>query len=79
MASKILAFISTTTWIVVVIFVMFMVWETKDLSPLDNLIPTTAAAASTVLVFYFNKAKAENKIKLMKENNVQLENDDFDE
>lgn len=48
----------------VIAFVCLMVWRTMDLSPLSYLIPATAAEMAAATGFYYNKAKAENKIKL---------------
>lgn len=50
--------------IFVLAFACFMVWITRDLSPLSYLIPATAAEMAAATGFYYNKAKAENKIKL---------------
>lgn len=50
--------------IYVVLFSSYMVWKTGDLSPLNYLIPATAAEVATGTGFYYNKAKAENEIKL---------------
>ena len=48
----------------VIIFVCIMVWRTMDLSPLNYLIPATATEMAAATGFYYNKAKAENEIKL---------------
>jgi len=48
----------------VLAFVCVMVWRTMDLSPLNYLIPAAAAEMTAATGFYYNKAKAENKIKL---------------
>lgn len=53
-----------TTYIV--LFSSYMIWETKDLTPLAYLIPAIFTELATATAFYFNKSKAENKIKLMK-------------
>ena len=41
------------------------------------LIPATAADVATGLGFYYNKAKAENKIKLMKANKMKPTEETF--
>lgn len=64
---------------VTLIFSGVMIWRTLDLSPINTIIQTIGGLATIGIVAYFSKAKVENRIKLMKENNVQLENDDFDE
>ena len=63
--------------IVVTIFTGVMVWRTNDLSPLMYLIPAMFAELATATAFYYNKAKAENKIKLMKSYKVDPNNEDF--
>jgi len=51
---------------VVIIFSMYMIWITRDLSPLNYLIPSVFAETAAATGFYFNKAKRENEIKLGK-------------
>lgn len=50
----------------ILIFATVMIWRTMDLSPLSYLIPAAAAEMATATGFYYNKAKAENKIKIEK-------------
>lgn len=64
--------------VLVVIFSCVMIWRTNDLSPLMYLIPSVFVELATATGFYYNKAKAENKIKLMKNNEVQPEGNDFE-
>lgn len=45
-------------------FSAFMIYITKDLSPLAYLIPAIFAEAGTATAFYYNKAKAEAQVKL---------------
>ena len=52
--------------------------KTGDLSALGEIIIGIFGLASVATGFYFNKAKAENKIKLKKENNIPLTEEDFD-
>ncbi len=59
--------------VVVFIFTLVMVWRTMDTTPLTYLIPAAAAELATATGFYYNKAKAENKIKLMKSNEIKPE------
>ena len=65
--------------LLVILFVCIMVWRTNDLSPLNYLIPAAAAEMATATGFYYNKAKAENKIKLdklRKKKGLDLNNDE---
>lgn len=56
---------------VVIVFTMIMVWRTLDLTPLAYLIPSVAAEVATGTGFYYSKAKVENRIKLMRQNKVE--------
>lgn len=56
---------------IVIIFAMIMIWRTLDLTPLAYLIPSVAAEVATGTGFYYSKAKVENRIKLMKQNKVE--------
>lgn len=49
---------------IIAIFSCVMIWITKDLSPLSYLIPSIFAELGIGTGFYYNKAKAENQIKL---------------
>ena len=62
----------------VILFACVMMYKTMDLSPLAYLIPSVAAEAATGTGFYYTKAKAENRIKLMKSNNVTPTENTFD-
>ena len=55
----------TIVTISVTIFTLIMIWRTNDLSPLMYLIPSVFAEMGAATGFYFNKAKAENEIKIM--------------
>lgn len=48
----------------VVVFSLVVVWRTGDTSPLGYIIPAIFAELSVATGFYYNKAKAENQIKL---------------
>lgn len=50
----------------VVVFSLVVVWRTGDTSPLGYIIPAIFAELSVATGFYYNKAKAENQIKLKK-------------
>ena len=62
----------------VILFACVMMYKTMDLSPLAYLIPSVAAEAATGTGFYYTKAKAENRIKLMKANKVTPTENTFD-
>ena len=62
----------------VTLFTCYMVWTTKDTSPLAYLIPAVFAEMAAATGFYYNKAKAENKIKLMASYGVQPEASNFE-
>ena len=64
---------------IITAFTLVMVWRTLDLSPLSYLIPACFAEFATATGFYYSKAKAENKIKLMKSEGVPITSEDFDE
>ena len=64
--------------IAVILFAVYMIWRTENLEPLAYLIPSTAAEVATGTGFYYSKAKAENKIKLMKDNGVPITGEDID-
>lgn len=64
---------------VVIVFTMVMIWRTLDLSPLAYLIPSVAAEVATGTGFYYSKAKAENRIKLMRQNKVTPNETHFSE
>ena len=64
--------------IAVTVFALYMVYNTGDLSPLAYVIPSTAGAAATALGFYYSKAKAENKIKLMQQYGVTPDKETFE-
>jgi len=55
----------TMVTISVTIFTLIMIWRTNDLSPLMYLIPSVFTEMGAATGFYFNKAKAENEIKIM--------------
>lgn len=70
-------FISFLT-VSVTIFSCYMIWLTKDTSALAYLIPAVFAEMAAATGFYFNKAKAENKIKLMASYGIKPEASDFE-
>lgn len=75
--SKIIFILVSTINITVILFTMYMIYITRDLSPLMYLIPAVATEMATVTGFYFSKAKAENKIKLMQKYGLKPDKDDI--
>ena len=63
--------------IVLIVFALYMMYVTGDLSPLAYIIPAAAAEMATATGFYYSKAKAENKIKLMKSNGIKPREENF--
>lgn len=63
--------------IILIAFALYMMYTTCDLSPLAYIIPAAAAEMATATGFYYSKAKAENKIKLMKSNGIKPKENDF--
>lgn len=58
-------------------FSCFIIWSTSDTSALAYLIPAVFAEMASATGFYYTKAKAENKIKLMAVYGVPPEASDF--
>lgn len=75
--SKIIIFIAGIVELAIILFSCFMVWRTGDTSILGYLIPSVSVVSSTGVAFYFNKAKLENKIKLMKSLGVDMTENSF--
>ena len=63
---------------IIVIFSMVMIYRTNDLSPLSYLIPAVFAEMATATGFYYNKAKIENKIKILKGDGILISGSDDD-
>lgn len=70
----ILAVVGAVTGIVTA-FTLAVVWKTGDTSPLAYLIPAVFAELATATGFYYNKAKAENRIKLRQKYGPEVYND----
>lgn len=66
--SKIILIIATLINMWVIGFTCYMIYITRDLTPLTYLVPSTAAEVAAGTAFYYWKAKAENIIKLKREN-----------
>lgn len=63
-SKKIFVFITIFT-VIITVYALALMWKTGDTSPLAYLIPSTFAELATATGFYYHKARAENKIKLM--------------
>lgn len=61
----------------ITLFSCRVIWITMDTSALAYLIPAVFAEMASATGFYYTKAKAENKIKLMALNDVKPEASDF--
>lgn len=77
--SKKILIVAAIINILVVGFSCVMIFITRDLSPLCYLIPSVAGEVATGTGFYYAKAKAENKIKLMQQYNIKMTEDSFRE
>ncbi|MCI8282342.1 MAG: hypothetical protein HFI76_11735 [Lachnospiraceae bacterium] len=65
--------------IAITVFSCRMIWLTMDTSALAYLIPAVFAEMASATGFYYTKAKAENKIKIMAASGVQPEPSNFNE
>lgn len=77
--SKIILMVAGVINIIVIAFTLIIVWRTLDLTPLAYLIPSVGAEVATGTAFYYTKAKVENRIKLMKANKVQPDENSFND
>lgn len=75
--SKLIIFVFFVIEVGVILFTCYMVYMTCDLTPLAYLIPSTAVVGATGVKYYFQKAKVENRIKLMSQYDVQPTADSF--
>lgn len=64
--------------VAIILFSCRMIWITMDTSALAYLIPAVFTEMAAATGFYYSKAKAENKIKLMAVAGVQPEPHNFD-
>ena len=65
--------------VAIVLFSCRMIWITMDTSALGYLIPAVFTEMAAATGFYYTKAKAENKIKLMAAAGVQPEAANFND
>lgn len=75
--SKLILFVFFVIEVGVVLFTCYMVHMTCDLTPLAYLIPSTAVVGATGVKYYFQKAKIENRIKLMHSYGIEPTADAF--
>lgn len=77
--SKIIFIGVSVATIAITVFSCLIIWQTKDTTALAYLIPAVFAEMAAATGFYYTKAKAENKIKLMAQYGVQPEASNFNE
>lgn len=65
--------------VAITLFACRMIWITMDTSALAYLIPAVFTEMASATGFYYSKAKAENKIKLMALSGVQPEAGNFND
>lgn len=75
--SKIIAFFGGVICVAAIVFSFYMIYITKNIDPLAEIVIGIFGVVGVIFGFYFNKAKLENKIKLMKENKVELTEETF--
>lgn len=75
--SKLILFVFFVIEVGVILFTCYMVHMTCDLTPLAYLIPSTAVVGATGVKYYFQKAKIENRIKLMHSYGIEPTADAF--
>lgn len=76
--SKLLFWLAFLIALGVTVFGCVLMWHTGDTSGLVYLIPAAFTELATATGFYYNKAKAENRIKLMRQNGVKIDKDTFE-
>lgn len=64
-SKKIIIFMTVFT-VIITAYALALMWRTGDTSPLAYLIPSVFTEYATATGFYYWKARAENKIKLMR-------------
>lgn len=71
--SKKIFYIIITLFVIVIGYSMVLMWRTMDTTPLTYLIPSIGGLAATCVGFYYWKAKAENLLKIQKDNKMTNE------
>jgi len=62
--SKGVLIFSGSIFLAYLVYSAFLMWRTLDTTPLAYIVPAIGGTFGTALGFYYNKAKAEAKIKL---------------
>ena len=75
--SKKILIVAALINLVVIAFTLYYIDKHGDGSPLAYLIPAVAAETATGTGFYYAKAKAENKLKLMQKHGIKPKREDF--
>ena len=75
--SKKILIVAALINVVVIGFTLWYIHTYGDGSPLAYLIPAVAAETATGTGWYYAKAKAENRIKLMRDNGIKPRREDF--
>lgn len=65
--SKTLITLILVVTLAVIVFTMWMIYITKDTSPLAYLIPAVFTETATATGFYYYKARAENELKIKRQ------------
>ncbi len=76
--SKIIFILIAVVTVTVLAFSLYMIYITGDLSPLAYIIPSVFGELAAATGFYYNKAKAENKIKLMRAYGIKPDRNTLD-
>lgn len=71
--SKLILIVALTFTTIVTAFAIYIINQTHDSASLIALTTAVYGVMTATSTFYYSKAKAENKIKLMKENNLTAE------
>lgn len=69
--SKKIFHFDATIALIVLVFSLAIMWKTENIESLPTLIMAVFGALAAGEAFYYNKAKKENEIKLMKENGIK--------
>lgn len=72
--SKLIIIVVGSVSLLLIGFTLAIIWKTGDTTPLAYLIPAVFAELATATGFYYNKAKAENRIKIAKSEGLEYVN-----
>lgn len=76
--SKKIFHFDATIALIVLVFSLAIMWKTENIESLPTLIMAVFGALAAGEAFYYNKAKKENEIKLMRENNIEVTKEDIE-